>query len=150
MELNGNDQPTVSTGVCNHPNNLIVSVWKGPDGKRRRRRKCRDCGHKWTDGLRGAGNKLSEADVIEILGSPRSMSNTVLAERFGVSRETVRQVRCGMSYKHVKSDMPRPDGSRYCTTCIHFKKDVGCRMQFPDYEELGAIFASECEAYKAL
>lgn len=149
MELNGNDQPTVSTSVCNHQNNRVVSVWKGSDGTRRRRRRCCDCGYKWTEG-RGAGNKLSEADVIEILGSPRSLSNTMLAQRYDVSRETIRQVRCGMSYKHVKCDAPRPDGSRYCTSCIHFKKDVGCRMQFPDYEELGAIFASECETYKAL
>jgi hypothetical protein len=88
--------------------------------------------------------------VLEILATPRTFTNVELGERYGVSRETIRQVRCGMIHKHVESVDARPDGSRYCTTCAHFNLGSGCRMQFPDFDELGPVFASECETYCAV
>jgi len=70
-----------------------------------------------------------------------------LGRRYGVSREAIRQARCGITYSWLSHRKPHQDGTRYCSSCDFFSSESGCRMQFPDFEELGPVFASECEAY---
>lgn len=56
-------------------------------------------------GSRHPGSRLTEPDVIEILGRLRAGESQVsIAGRFGVSHGAVSQIKCGKSWKHVPRD----------------------------------------------
>lgn len=97
-----------------------------------------------------ANNRLLPSDVIYILQS--SDSDAVLAQRLGVSRQAVNNVRTGKSYRMVAPQLPRRDlplGGRtdglMCTSC-DFWNGRGCEFGFP--EPLRDLrFAGECSMY---
>lgn len=148
MDQREEDSSTVGSGVCDHQNNRIVSTGLNYDGTRYKVRKCKDCGHRWSENrVIRPRRKLSDEDVLEILATPRTVSDRIMAERFGVSREAVRQVRAGMTHATVAAEIDRSEAGRLCSSCSFFDLESGCLMQFPDFEELGPAFARECNAY---
>jgi hypothetical protein len=148
MDQQEDDSLTVDNGVCDHRNNRIVSTGLNYDGTKYKSRRCKDCGHYWKEGrVYAPRRKLSDEDVLEILATPRTVSDRVMAERFGVSREAVRQVRAGLIYATVAAEIDRSEAGRLCSSCSFFDLEGGCLMQFPDFDELGPAFARECNAY---
>ena len=61
--------------------------------------------HAVKKGLRkgGFGNprKLSERDVIYVRKNPNNLSNYRLAKMFGMDKKTMRDIRCGKTYKDI-------------------------------------------------
>lgn len=147
MKHDAADLSTVSKGVCSHENRRVLLKSTRQNGTISRRYECKDCGHRWTEGNVGVNRLLSDEQVMEILASPLNVGNAELARRHGVSREAIRQVRCGITYSWLTNRKPHADGIRYCNSCDFYSRESGCRMQFPDFEELGPVFANECEAY---
>lgn len=83
------------------------------------------------------------------------LSNTAMAKALGnCSREAVRQVRQGISYRNVCPEIPRWHRRRYlaptaehdCARCQHWRGDA-CDLDFPDPREEGPGFAAECCCY---
>lgn len=91
--------------------------------------------------------KLSQGDVIEILATPRTVTNVELGRRYGVSREAIRKIRQGTLYARFNEHVPTTGEVRYCSGCKFFDAGTGCGMGFPDFEEIGPVFANECEAF---
>jgi hypothetical protein len=103
--------------------------------------------------------KLTIEAIEEILTSPLSAAK--LAKRFGVSRQSVTQVRNGVTYRHVLPDLPRHLDKRSCTRCQfgvlqHVSRKPGdrhyldawrCSLGFPDIIEHGPQFARECAVW---
>lgn len=148
MEQQGTDLSTVDSDVCDHRNNRILSTGLNYDGTRYKVRLCKDCGHRWKEGrVYAQRRKLSDEDVLEILATPRTVSDRIMADRFGVSREAVRQVRAGLIHATVAAEIDRSEAGRLCSSCSFFDLEGGCLMQFPDFDELGPAFARECNAY---
>ncbi len=83
------------------------------------------------------------------------LSNTAMAKALGnCSREAVRQVRQGISFRDVHPEIPRwsrqrriaPTAEHSCERCRHWRGD-GCDLDFPDPREVGLGFAIECCCY---
>ena len=92
----------------------------------------------------GSHNPLSEEQVVEILTS--SDSHTALAQRMGVSRTTISNVREGVFYADVAADLPRYRRSELnCKRCIHW--DKRCTLDLLDAKEIGITFARECASF---
>jgi DNA-binding CsgD family transcriptional regulator len=56
-------------------------------------------------GSKNAKSKLNEEIVLQILASDKS--NSELSKMYGVTYETIRQIRKGMSWKHIYNDYYR-------------------------------------------
>lgn len=107
----------------------------------------------------GCGNcLLTDEQVIEALHSPES--NVIVAGRFGVSRQTICDLRRGKTYQHVDPKFPR-QGSRStprCFQCVHYQfvPPVGhvagarchrCLLGFPEIFDEGPRYATLCPAF---
>lgn len=142
------------------------------NGSRRRRREC-PAGHRWTEwigdrphtgAMPGCENdafrfkgRLCDGQIRLIL-ERRDLSLDSVARLVGRSRETVRHIRYGITYRSVLPELPRwkfgeiailPTGRRTtltCRDCIHWRG--GCTMGFPDAEEMGITFARECSSFQ--
>ncbi len=143
------------------------------DGARRRRHCCHDCGHRWTaftdhrgrpidqpppskpaSHIKPGLRRLTTDDVRLILTRP-DLSLGLLADQLQVSRETIRQVRIGITYDDVLPGLPRKrpriapvqqvDGPS-CHRCQHWRS--GCDLGFPDPELEGPAFAADCSLYE--
>lgn len=89
--------------------------------------------------------RLTSEQVLAIYHADLSrVSMRELAERFGVSKEAVRNVRKGISHKEV---IAQADGCQLCTECVHWKASY-CTMGFPDPELEGPAFARDCSLYE--
>ena len=161
---------------CSSTNTKTIESRPIRAGARRRRHCCNSCDHRWTSYADAQGNSIappppvvprapqpprphqlrfSEADVRLILQSPDRTLNSLAAE-LGCSRETVRQVRRGLSYIDVHPELPRqgarpappPAGAPSCLRCNHWQND-DCGIGFPDPLEEGPGFAADCDLYAA-
>jgi len=83
------------------------------------------------------------------------LDNTAMAKQLsGCSREAVRQVRQGISYRNVCPEIPRwsrqrraaPTAEHSCERCQHWR-EAACDLEFPDPAEEGLGFAAECCCY---
>ena len=92
--------------------------------------------------------KLNEKQVVEILLSTEPTS--VLAREYNLSPTTIRGLRIGKSWSHVRPDIPRVKSvaqfavNRSCSDCIHRIGDK-CSMGFP--ESIRPKFAELCSVY---
>lgn len=123
------------------------------NGSRRRRLHCQQCGDRWTtfDGERPQhhgwrpaieANRLLAAQVKRILLATGSIS--AIARETGHCRQTVAAVLRGESHAHVCRDLPRRS-SKSCLDCGHWQGR--CGLGFPDPEDEGPGFASDCASY---
>ena len=153
---------------CGCPAALLESRAR-PSGHRRRRYACTGplCGHRWTQWFTPSGKlldrppdlpsrsrprrdcrRLTDRQVRLILTSPRSLKS--LAAELGVSDETIRKVRLGLSYADVAPRLPRQrPGAPSCERCSSWG-DGACREGFPDPLEEGPAFARDCDLYDEL
>lgn len=134
------------------------------DNAVRRRRVCISCGHRWSTLERIYAKlphpqkgkpvprldpyrkrKLNREQVLAIYHADLSATTLVdLASRYGVTRETVRQIRAGLTHRKL---LASTDDLQLCTGCIHWARSGYCTMGFPDPEEEGPTFAAECSLY---
>lgn len=102
---------------------------------------------------RGFNNcKLTEEQVVEILQSKAPTAE--LARLYKVNPATMRGIRIGRSWSHVRPDLPRVKSvavfnePKYCTQCIH-RIHGKCSMGFPEsakhpkFAELCSIYATK-------
>lgn len=74
-----------------------------------------------------------------VLLMPLEMSHALIAERFGIQRETARKIRYGQINADVASDLPRVEKgqlTRSCQQCIHW--DTRLHRDRPSGDRLGA------------
>lgn len=135
------------------------------DNAVRRRRICASCGHRWstleriykklphpqkgqvTPRLRPHRGKLTTEQVLAIYHADTDKTPLLaLAEKYGVSREAIRQLRAGLTYKSVLAET---GSMQLCSNCIHWARTGYCTMGFPDPEEDGPAFAADCNLYEA-
>ena len=86
---------------------------------------------------------ISDDDIVIILES--TLSNTKMGEVYGISRQTVQQIRNGKTYADVRPDIPRV-GGRSCKKCQHWHNER-CMFDFPDPIEEGIYAARYCNLY---
>ena len=95
-----------------------------------------------------AKNKLSDEAVRIILESEEI--DSVMARRYGTSRQTVSNIRRGVSYKSIAPEIERrnPNSRVYqCSTCRHWDvRRHECDLGFPEPKK-NLWFASECSLY---
>lgn len=136
------------------------------DNAVRRRRTCASCGHRWSTLERIYAKlphpqkgkpvprldpyrkrKLTSEQVLAIYHADLAQTTLLeLANRHGVTRETVRQIRAGETHRKL---LANSDGLHLCSNCIHWARSSYCTMGFPDPEEEGPTFAAECSLYEA-
>lgn len=99
---------------------------------------------------RGYNNcKLTEEQVVEILQSTKPTAE--LARLYKVNSATLRGIRIGRNWGHVRPDIPRVKSvaifnrPKYCTQCIH-RIQGQCSMGFPEAAE-HPRFAAICSVY---
>ncbi len=92
--------------------------------------------------------RLNAEQVRTLLLTDKRVSD--LAREWNCNRNTLTKVRRGKSHADVCPEIPRwgADGRspRRCQTCSHH--DGACGFGFPEFEELGPAFASECDLYE--
>ena len=86
---------------------------------------------------------LKDEDIVIILESP--LSNAKIGARYGISRQSIQQIRHGKTYANVRPDIPRVNG-RSCMKCQHWDKGR-CTFDFPDPIEEGIYAARYCNLY---
>jgi hypothetical protein len=95
--------------------------------------------------------KLDAEKVRAILTSQES--DVEVAAQFGVSRQTVSNVRRGESYRNFAPELerrPSKNRTHTCFKCLHWDRRVGyCDLGFPEPRK-NIWFASECSLYKEL
>lgn len=87
--------------------------------------------------------RVTEAEVRRILQA--SGSATEIARRMGRSHPTVLAILVGRLHADVAPELPRRV-SRSCLQCRHWL-DRSCGLGFPDPEDEGPQFASDCSSY---
>jgi hypothetical protein len=156
--------------LCGHLAKVIRSE-SSASGTRRRRVACQNhsCGHRWSEwdgprpprnaaallsraaaargGAIGGGCRwLSEAEIRRALLC-RDVSHRAMAQELGCSRETVRQLRLGLTNADVAPELPRWE-QRPRRTCEDCKLWSGsCSIGLPDPEEEGTGFAVDCACF---
>jgi hypothetical protein len=97
---------------------------------------------------------LNAEQVRQIL-TTYHLTNADMARQLGCcSREAVRTIRQGLSYRNVCPEIPRWQARRHarataehdCRLCKHWRHG-GCDLGFPDPIEDGLGFAKECSCY---
>lgn len=150
--------------TCKSSDTRVTESRVRADGVRRRRYACLICKDAWTvfehenkpvaaDVLpkQPARRKLTTEDAEKILLSKES--NSTLAKRFGVSKETIRKVQTQNTYQDVyrrlvlAGKLEAPDGLKFCEACVHWIDGRGCDFGFPD---AGNDFASDCYLFRQL
>jgi hypothetical protein len=116
---------------------------------RYRRFQCKECQHRFNVSYAGskANRLIDDAAVMAIRQS--SDSYQLLADRYGCSRELIRQIRVGLIYKDLLPHWfrsPATAGDPTCQQC-KFWSD-GCSMGFPDVEIEGPRFARDCSVFE--
>jgi hypothetical protein len=115
---------------------------------RYRRFECKECQHRFNITYKGtkAERLIDDAAVMAIRQS--TDNNQLLADRYGCSRELIRQIRSGLIYKDLLPTWfrsPPKAGDLTCQQC-KFWSD-GCSMGFPDVEIEGPRFARDCSVF---
>lgn len=88
--------------------------------------------------------RFNDEQIAEILLSKEPDSK--VAERMGVSRATIGQIRTGKTYKSVRPEIQRRIG-RSCFKCQNWKNNA-CLFEFPDPIEEGPQAANYCSMYQ--
>jgi transcriptional regulator with XRE-family HTH domain len=88
--------------------------------------------------------RFNDEQIAEILLSREPDSK--VAERMGVSRATIGQIKTGKSYKNVHPEIQRRLG-RSCFKCKNWKNNA-CLFEFPDPIEDGTQAANYCSLYQ--
>lgn len=160
---------------CTHTFRRVVKTYKWANGSpiRSYRLRCKSCGHSWTiyydtvqkkevqvdkcsDGKPLNQNRLTPDQVRTVLLDSRSSCE--LGRVFGVSHQSISQIRNGQVYKTMWPDIPRknqatldytgalPGGLAVlnCRNCAHWWQRR-CGLDIP---EAGGAFASECSCYQ--
>jgi hypothetical protein len=95
---------------------------------------------------------LMTPDQVKVALESYGLSHHKMAKVLGCSREAVRSVRIGKSFRDVHPDLPRwhtvraPTAEYSCALCQHWRSDE-CDLGFPDPKEDGHGFAHECINY---
>lgn len=114
--------------------------------------------------------RLTPENVVAILTTSFLVPTRQLAEQFGVSYQTIADVRCGRLHAKVAPHLPRQERSCRvsCVSCIHHRtvpqpsgaerargqvsyvaKGHACTLGVPELQIEGVRFASFCSAYVA-
>lgn len=143
---------------CHCDKGVIMDTRRCHNGSIRRRLVCKACWHRWTThegeppghaggmpaGRRSkAARQLSDDEVRQILtigGSTREISRQVRR-----SWDVVDAVLRGERYADVHPDLPRRAAAISCRQCDHWSGK--CGLGFPDPQEEGLWFASECSSF---
>lgn len=95
-------------------------------------------------------HKITERDVIYVLQCPDS--DRTVAQRLGVSRQAVANIRNGRAYRKIAPQLPRRDDrpiykkdGETCVLCNYWNND-GCAFRFPEAAH-DLRFAQECSMY---
>ncbi|MGA1562774.1 MAG: hypothetical protein ACO376_07295 [Gammaproteobacteria bacterium] len=88
--------------------------------------------------------RFSDDQIAEILLSRES--DAKIAEKFGVSRASIGQIKTGKVYKNVHPEIQRRLG-RSCFKCKNWKNNA-CMFEFPDPIEEGPKAANYCSLYQ--
>jgi len=115
---------------------------------RYRRFQCKECQHRFniTYKVTKVERLIDDAAVMAIRQSTDSYQ--LLADRYGCSRELIRQIRNGLIYKDLLPHWfrsPATAGDPTCQQCIHWSD--GCSMGFPEVEIEGPRFARDCSVF---
>lgn len=89
---------------------------------------------------------LTEDAVVDILES--RISDAKAGEKYGISRQSVQQIRRGNTYANVRPDIPRRN-NHSCKKCEHWR-DGYCSFGFPDPIEEGPRAARDCNMYAVI
>lgn len=95
---------------------------------------------------------MSDEDRVRaVLEADPTVSNVLLGQQLGCSKETVRGIRNGRRFKDVLPDLPRVYvRTQRCTKCVHWnnrrQQAMKCLLDFPESKDPG--FAVECNFYK--
>lgn len=149
---------------CDAPNSVVMESRLRCDNAMRRRRRCEECGHRWSTlervftkiphPLKGQRvqrlephhhpRKLTDEQAVAIFhAKDQGQTMKALAERYGVSRETIRGIWRGRSRV---SAIRNAGKVQLCTDCAHWRRSY-CAMGFPDPEDEGPAFARDCSLY---
>jgi hypothetical protein len=131
-------------------------------GKRYRRRHCKACGYRASDvdgkppakrngnpGSRAKDRKFNAEQIAEIVALKGVETQRTVGEMFNCSRETIRQIWCGMLYQDLLPENYRPvpgPGDPSCEHCREWRGET-CSLGFPDPIEEGPGFARDCNLY---
>lgn len=158
--------------TCSSALTEVIETRLCSNGTRRRRRRCRTCGYRWTtwEGERpptGAQPGVTRAkpprtgtgrlttEQVRFALARTDLNNRQAGREIGCSAEAVRQIRNGTIYAHVLPQLPRPgapsrpvvaDGPS-CLECVHWDGG-GCGFGFPDPLMEGVTFAADCDLYE--
>jgi hypothetical protein len=159
--------------LCGHPAKVTKSQGAA-NGSRWRRVSCQNssCAHRWSEwsgprpprnaavvlaraaaaqgvSIRNGYRQLSEAEIRLAL-LRRDANHCAMARELGCSRETVRQLRLGLTNADVAPELPRWKAKprRSCEDCKFWSGT--CGIGLPDPEEEGVGFAMDCVCFAPL
>ena len=165
------------TDYCTHTFRKIISTYKWANGStiRSYRLRCKCCGYRWSlhyDTVLKQEVQVSKMSDHRPLNQKRftptevrtiltdSRSGAELAEFFGVTHQSISQVRTGKSYSDLWPELPRrgtpsakPEPVKKevmeskllnCRTCTHWWQKR-CSLDVP---EAGGTFAEDCSFYQ--
>ena len=92
--------------------------------------------------------KLTPEAVATIRTSPES--NAALGRQFGVSKQTISQIRLGITHKLPELDLlDQSNVGAYCFRCVHWNAagDGFCSIGFPEAALEGQLAARDCGAF---
>lgn len=92
--------------------------------------------------------KLSPEAVAAIRAGTES--NAVTARRFGVSKQTISQIRQGLIHKLPGMELiDRSQSGAYCYRCVHWNPagDGSCSLGIPEAALEGQLAARSCGAF---
>lgn len=152
---------------CNSTKAKVIETHRCVNDTKRRRYRCFNCEHRWTiwDGERprkgGSYSRNSrkgriKSEHVWLALQRTDLNHREVAQIVGCSGEAIRQIRCGLIYRHVHPDLIRPNavgqkpvtGGPNCLDCEQWR-DGRCSFGFPDPELEGLSFAADCDLYKA-
>jgi hypothetical protein len=92
--------------------------------------------------------KLTPEAVAAIRASLES--NAALGRQFGVSKQTISQIRQGLIHKLPEVDhLDQSNVGAYCFRCVHWNPagDGSCSLGFPEAALEGQLAARDCGAF---
>lgn len=162
---------------CGKAGSCVIESRRCRNGSRRRRHRCPHCLRRWStwDGILSQANggdtpgrfnlaevypkgALSEAQVVSAL-TRTDLGNRAMGRALGRSGDAIRNLRTGISYRHVRPDIPRWGSADQrlgsdvpsCLNCLHWSSsDRLCGIGLPDPGLEGPSFALYCESRKLL
>jgi hypothetical protein len=136
------------------------------DGKRCRRKQCRSCQYRASEidgepipdrrrvsNTRRGFRRFGAQQIAEMVALKGTMSLRAIAQQFGCSGETVRQIFAGMLYRDLLPENYRPapgPNDPSCERCREWRGSdaaTPCSLGFPDPIEEGPGFARDCNLY---